>query len=58
MKTAQEVASKPSVARIEGWWRSCREDAPGFEARARRWGYATGAMIAAACLVLLRLTMF
>ncbi len=50
--------AKPSVARIEGWWRTCREGAPGFEARARRWGYATGAVLAAICVALLRQTKF
>ena len=50
--------AKPGAARIEGWWRACQEDAPGFEARARRWGYATGALLAAVCLTLLRLTKF
>lgn len=50
--------AKPAVARIEGWWSACREDAPGFEGRARRWGYATGALLAAVCVALLRLSNF
>lgn len=52
------LPAKPAAAGIEGWWCACREDAPGFEARARRWGYATGALLAAVCVALLRLSNF
>lgn len=58
VKSRPQRPAKPAAARIEGWWCACREDAPGFEARARRWGYATGALLAAVCVALLRLSNF